>query len=268
LLLSTYDYLPTAYEAIDLVPGAPDVVNVVDGSATSASIPLGSNTFRFYGVSYTGSAALYAYVNGFLALGGSDTNWSNQDLTNTPSRAAVAPMWDSWTVSSGTDSCVLYKFDGDRLIVEWNQVPNTFYSGSGSTPATFQAILRLNTGAADGDITFNYPDLDVGSASYNNGASATVGIKATGTQGPNRVVVSYNSGTNALLGSGKAVKVSADTGIDYYPHVDLVDVTPDPNATHLDSVTVRFSEPVNGFGLANLTLVRNGNVTVPLAGDY
>ena len=72
---------------------------------------------------------------------------------------------------------------------------------------TFQAILQLNTGATPGTITFNYPDLDTGDV-YRNGAAATVGIKDAGSQGDNRLLVSYNDGANPLVGSGKAIRIA------------------------------------------------------------
>ena len=85
----------------------------------------------------------------------------------------------------------------DRLIFEWNNV-----QGAPTSPSavTFQAILQLNTGAAPGAITFNYPDLDAGNT-LSNGGSATVGIKDTGTQGTRRLLVSFNSATSPYVGT-------------------------------------------------------------------
>ena len=78
----------------------------------------------------------------------------------------------------------------DRLIIEWNNLQGKPTSPS---PLTFQAILQLNTGTTPGAITFNYLDLDAGNA-VSDGASATVGIKDTGTQGA-AVLVSFNTAT-------------------------------------------------------------------------
>jgi hypothetical protein len=46
------------------------------------------------------------------------------------------------------------------------------------------------------------------------------------------------------------------------PTVDIVDVTPDPRTTPVDSITIVFSEPVTGFDLSDLQLFRDaqGNV--------
>ncbi|MBD2549223.1 hypothetical protein H6G65_06445, partial [Microcystis elabens FACHB-917] len=50
--LSRYRAESTAYQAIDLVPGAAGVVSLTDLSSVnngSVAIDLGSNVFRFYG---------------------------------------------------------------------------------------------------------------------------------------------------------------------------------------------------------------------------
>ena len=49
------------------------------------------------------------------------------------------------------------------------------------------------------------------------------------------------------------------------PTADILDVTPDPRTGAVGIITIRFSEPVTGFDLADLTLTRNGTA-VPLAG--
>jgi hypothetical protein len=69
---------------------------------------------------------------------------------------------------------------------------------------------------ADGRIQTNYPDLVSGTAAGNNGASATVGIKAAGTQGPNRLLLAFNNGPNAFVGTGKSTLISQPTSDDWY----------------------------------------------------
>ena len=49
------------------------------------------------------------------------------------------------------------------------------------------------------------------------------------------------------------------------PAADVIDVSPDPRAGAVDSITVKFSEIVRGFDLADLQLTRGGTL-VPLAG--
>jgi Tol biopolymer transport system component len=213
LLLAHYVAIPTACEALDLAPGAQGIMTVVNGVDDGYnSLYLGANTFNFYGNTYS---TLYVSSNGLITFGYGDSQSNNSGLTYSPSEAAIAPLWDNW-LTNGANDCVLYKFDDthgdatpDRLILEWSQVRNAGLPTTGD--ATFQAILQLNTGSAWGDITFNYPDLDVGNPSYSNGASATVGIKDAGTQGDNRLLVSQNRYANPLVGNGQAIRFSTET---------------------------------------------------------
>ena len=62
---------------------------------------------------------------------------------------------------------------------------------------------------ADGRIRFNYLDLISGTAPGNNGASATVGIKRNGTQGPDRLLLAFNNGPNAFVGTGQSTQLSS-----------------------------------------------------------
>ena len=49
-------------------------------------IPLGSNTFNFYGTSYTGSSQLFVDVNGLISFGSPDNEYTKLDLTSSPSQ--------------------------------------------------------------------------------------------------------------------------------------------------------------------------------------
>jgi extracellular elastinolytic metalloproteinase len=208
------------FENIDLVPGASGVTSILDGADdASAGINLGANSFNFYGTSYTGASRLFVTTNGYVSLGAASSSFTNGQLTNNPSQPTIAPYWDDWITNFYTSAAganndqVLYRFDDttgdnvpDRLVIEWNNVYHAVAQGSG---VTFQAILQLNTGTVPGRIIFNYVDLDVGSASNNNGASQTEGIKDTGTQGLNRLVISADS-TSTWVGNGKAIAIGID----------------------------------------------------------
>jgi hypothetical protein len=260
-----YGYTAAAYprELVDLAINGPGVVKLVDNTDDWANpVPLGTNSFTIFGTRYTGSNTLYASDNGCITFANPGGPPTNSDLTSTPSLRTIAVLWDDWTTVRTSQDAVLYKFedlsgDGtpDRLILEWNQVPND--GAAISNPATFQAILQLNTGSTDGVILLNYRDVDVGDGNYNNGASATVGIKDAGTQGPNRLLVSYNSGTNPLIGSEKAIRITSLPDATP-PMASLVAVSPDPRNAVVDTMTITFSEPVTGLDLADLTLTRDG----------
>src|SRR5204863_7678239 len=124
----------------------------------------------------------------------------------------------------------------DRLIIEWNDVSG--FNG-GTNGITFQAILQLNTGSLPGSIVLNYVDMDAANAVYNNGGSASVGIKDTGAQGGNRLLVARDLINNPYYnGSGKAVRIATDWTA---PTVAATGVT---YVTGPQTLTYQFSENV------------------------
>lgn len=199
----------TAPRSINLVANTVGVTTLLNGTDdTAAAISLGASTFNYYGTNYS---TVYVNPNGLVTLGSGTTAWTNGDLTGTPSDAALAVLWDDWrtdlSASGATDSAVLYTLESDRLIIEWNDVTNR---ASADGAATFQAILQLNTGAAPGTVLFNYPDLTLSNASYSRGASSSVGIKNSGTQGAQRLLVSQNRGDHPLVATDRAIRTTTD----------------------------------------------------------
>src|SRR5262249_25302787 len=77
----------------------------------------------------------------------------------------------------------------------------------------FEAVLS----EADGSIRFNYLDLDGGAGPFQDeGAAATVGIKAPGAQGPDRLLLAFFSAPNEFVGTGKSTVIAQVTPSDYY----------------------------------------------------
>jgi hypothetical protein len=217
-----YEAHATAYEDVDLVRGAPGVFVVVDNEDDAgATIPLGTNTFNFYGTNYTGNNGLFANPNGIITLGSVNSAYGNGDLVTNPLQPTIAVLWDDWRTDQDARDCVLAQFqdtsgDGvpDRLVVEWNDIRR--HSDPATVPAayvTFQAILSLNTGGVPGAIVFNYRDIDTGSI-YSNGGDASVGIKAGGDQttAGNRLLVSRDRANHPFIASGKAIRVARPSG--------------------------------------------------------
>lgn len=224
----------TAYDAgLDLNPSTSGVVTMgaisnADDAATS--VDLAGNAFRYRGVNYSGTNSLYVSSNGHITLGGSDTSGANGDLT-APTLPTIAPLWDNFRTdrNTATDDLVLYQLQDtngdstpDRLVVSWRNVH--YHSGAAATNdgVTFQAVLELNTGSRNGDVTFNYVDLaEANTGATNNAGGATVGVKGNGTTSSARLVVSQNSSANSFVATGKAVKVytnrppTADAGGPY-----------------------------------------------------
>lgn len=259
------------FESIDLVPGGAGVTTVLNaGDDIAGAINLGADTFNFYGVSVTGATGLFVNSNGLLTTDSSTTAFTNSDLTTSPTQRSIAVMWDDWVTNNVAtvgpdDDCVLTKFEdlngdliNDRLIIEWSSVRRF---SSTASPATFQAILQLNTGATPGRMIFNYVDLIVGNTTYDNGLSATLGIKDTGTQGANRLVVSRDAAM-PWAQNGKAILVALDVTP---PRVNAA------TYSYLTSqqTTIAFSEDVGAsFTAADVTLENLTTSTTIPPGAY
>src|SRR5262249_36598179 len=116
-------------------------------------------------------------------------------------------------------------------------------------------------------------DLVSGPAPGNNGASATVGIKDAGTQGANRLLLAFNNGPNAFVGTGKSTSIALPTTDDWY----TINVT-DTNTLNLATATPaggrhEFVTPlVPGIELSDPTGARVptgiGNYDPPTTGLY
>jgi hypothetical protein len=175
------------------------------------SIPIGF-TFPFYGVANT---TVFVSSNGLLNFGTGNTAFTNADLTTTPAQASIAAFWDDLHTGGGQPaSNVLFQVSGEgsdqHLTIQWNQI-RFFTGGVAGDTITYQAQLF-----ADGRIQINYQDLASGAAAGNDGASATVGIKGVGTQGPDRLLLAFNNGPNAFVGSGKSTLISQPPVDDWY----------------------------------------------------
>jgi 6-phosphogluconolactonase (cycloisomerase 2 family) len=221
------------FESLDLADTDIGVVTILDETDTeTATILLESDIFRYNDVTYAGNT-LFVAPSGVASFGGPIFPQNNFDLTNTPGMVGsvpiLAPLFDDWVTGISAppgltlpEAKVLYKFEdtnadfiNDRLIIEWNEVyhrdqidtaTTSAFLKAGASPVTFQMILELNTFDRDGDITFNYVDLDTGPsfAAIADGASATIGSK-DGGENPNGVrQVSFNS-PNTLVASNKAI---------------------------------------------------------------
>lgn len=211
-----YDARAVPVEDIDLVRNAPGVFVLLDNLDEGfAPVPLGANSFNFYGETYSGNGGLFVNTNGLITFGTGETTYGNSNLSVNPTQPSIAALWDDWRTDQGSLDSVLSKFedttgDGvpDRLIVEWSDVRR--HSDPGPLSAvgvTFQAILSLNTGSTPGAIVFNFRDIDTGST-FSNGADATVGIKGSGAQGGNRLLVSYDRGNHPFVATGRAIRIA------------------------------------------------------------
>ncbi|MBA4062952.1 MAG: hypothetical protein C0501_04450 [Isosphaera sp.] len=205
----------TAFEKLDLNGQAGTTTVITSGDDVSGVINLGANRFTFYGVTYD---RLFVSSNGLITFGEANTAFQNGEWPTAIPQPAIAALWDDLIKSAAdaaaTGPMVLSRVDGDRLVVQWNRV--RAFDGAGGVPSvgtqTFQAILQLNTGSANGDVVLNY--LSLVTADFNaEGLSATVGVKPAGTApGDNLLTVSVNGQTPAgvrdtLVRTGQAVRI-------------------------------------------------------------
>ncbi|MEX0677895.1 MAG: sialidase family protein [Pirellulales bacterium] len=201
--------VPFAFENISATGTNVGLDGFDDGSL---SIPVGF-TFPFYGVNNT---TLFVTSNGMLNFGGGDASFTNGNLTSSPSLATIAALWDDLFITGAADSKVVYQVLGSgasqRLVVQWNNI-SYFVDSPRTAGMTFQAVLGV-----DGSIRFNYPDLTTGrnGNTSDEGKSATVGIKAAGTQGPNRLLLAFNNAPNTFVGSGKSTLIALLPTEDWY----------------------------------------------------
>lgn len=145
--------------------------NVDDASVL---VDLGMS-FNFYGVTYTSA---YLSSNGIITFGGSNSSFTNRDLTSTQigNGPGIFSFWDDLITPTDTDARrgVYYQTIGStpgsrQFVVQ--EIANSFAIGGSSI--NFQTVLD----EATGDILVRYTDVAFGDDRFDYGASATVGIQ-------------------------------------------------------------------------------------------
>ncbi len=122
-------------------------------------------SFPFFGNNFS---SFRFCTNGFISFSSTSTSYQNNPIPNNSVYNLVAPFWDD--LDFRTSGSAFYKFDGEKLIVEYKDVPLRSNAGG---PYTFEILLYR-----DGRIKFQY--LTMGSPVN----SCTVGIQnANGTDG-------------------------------------------------------------------------------------
>jgi hypothetical protein len=161
-----------------------------DGTAT-LTLPF---SFRFYGSFYT---SLCVSTNGLISFGGCNGAFNNVDLSNqAPSGdlATIAPLWTDLTFNKAGADAIYYQTTGTApnrsFLVQWNNA----YAQTSSSGLTFEVVLS----ESGSTILFQYASVAVGLPAIDNGASATVAIRAAGGQtSGNALQWSYNAGVLA-----------------------------------------------------------------------
>ncbi len=195
--------VPFDFEDISTT-GAPVLVDTDDSVVQLTEDQLADYQFEFYGTTHTN---LFVGSNGLITFGTPNESFANTDLALSPLQASIAPLWDD-LVTFGSADAVYWQVRGQddqqRLIVQWNDV--NYIDSQGGDQITFQAVLS----EADGSIRFNYLDLETVNGVGSEAASATVGIKNTGPQIDQRLLLVFDDGPNDFVGSGRSTVIGVD----------------------------------------------------------
>jgi len=223
----------------------------------TALLNLGSNSFNFYGTTYTGNSSMYISTNGLITFGSGTTAFTNDDMSSL-SQPAIAVLWDDWIIGSGSPQGLYKMFDDnndgtmDRLVIEWNQVYH--FGASSNSGVTFQAVLNINTGSTPGNIFNNYQDLNAGDPNYSNGVSATVGVHKPAAT-PYNLLISRD-GSSSFVTNNTGMKIGV-------PHVLSMEVdSPNPASAPSDvTFEVTFDHAVTGVTADDFYVTTTGTIT-------
>lgn len=200
--VQNYRFEDATFNWIDATAGGTNTGINSDDTSKTVSLPF---PFTFYGQSFS---SVKISSNGYVVFGSSAaTAYSNVAIPNTSTpNGLVAPFWDDLNPASG--GSIWYKTVGTapnrRFVVAWVGVPH--YPNVGN--ATLEVILEEGTN----DIRFQYSDVNLGNASYNYGASATIGVEnLAGTIGKQ---FSYNQAVLGTYENAKAIRfTTAPAGV-------------------------------------------------------
>lgn len=196
-------------------------------------------TFNFGGNDYT---QFYICNNGYISFN-NVCSYTNVSMPNvaTPNDF-LAPFWDDLFTSGSIKYLSSGASPNKQLVVSWLGI-NDYGAQAGAI--TFQVILS----EASNHITFQYQDVDSGNASYDNGASATVGIESS-------------DGMNALQISHNTASLSANYAIQFYQ-------TPGSGYSYRDSSLASNSISLGTLSASSITTVSHiVTVTTNSAGGY
>jgi hypothetical protein len=175
-----YSYGSSQASWIDATTGTP--LTVSDDGEVNFTLPF---SFHYYGIT---TSQVRVANNGAILLNTTtgDVSNTNADLSGAAPNNMIAPFWDDIDDEQGG---VFWKASGvapNRMVaIQWNNRPH-FPGNANPNTATFQLVLYEN-----GNIGFQYQDVNFGDSSVNNGASATIGIR--GPSAAERLQYSFNT---------------------------------------------------------------------------
>lgn len=242
-----YTWITSTYSWVDATGGT--VLGLTDDAEANITSPF---AFPYYAGSAT---ALRVGNNGatlFNATAG-DVSTLNAAMAAAPDNF-IAAFWDDIDSDTGD---VYWMVTGSapnrKLVIEWYNRPH--YSNIGS--ATFEMVLFEN-----GNILYQYQDVDFGNASYNNGASATVGIRGVGAANSlqysfNQPVLNANQAI-CFVRPGNAPCDAVDVPWLSESITNTIGLTGTPPTSQMINVTLDAAQvPLPGVYTANLLFSHN-----------
>ncbi len=172
-----YTWRHASYSWIDATDGT--ALNLDDDGEANVVLPF---EFSYYG---TASNKLRVGNNGAVLFDTftGDVSYLNQPLAAAPDNF-IAPFWDDLDSAVGN---VYWKTIGAapqrRVVIEWRDRPH-----ANGTPGsvTFELVLSEN-----GNLAFQYQNAALGDSLYDNGQSATAGVRGVGVK--HVLQISYNA---------------------------------------------------------------------------
>ncbi len=161
------------YNWIEISPlegGTGTAISYLDNEDDEIYFPLNIPfPFSFYGIKYKG---IGVSSNGMIAFNPYAYEYINKNLptsaSNANTGAFIAAFWDDLELFAGEH--VYYLLQSDKVIIEYYNVEHY----DGSDPVAFEVILYNN-----GNILFQYKNMNFDSESWDFGESATVGIQGS-----------------------------------------------------------------------------------------
>ena len=239
----------TGVDATDFVLSPLDIggagITAISGSGrnytVTASTGSGSGSL---GLNLRDNDSIANVVGTPLGGAGADNgNFSGQAYTiaKQPPRVASISRLDTNPTNAATVNFAVV-FNDNVIQVD---AADFALAAQGVSGAQISAVTRVNSSFYTVAVSTGSDD---GSIGLNLAANASI-LNALG--------VPLTAADSNFAGESYSIDRSA-------PTVDIVDVAPNPRRNFANSITVQFSEAVNGFDLSDLQLTR-GNATIPLA---
>ncbi|HTM19364.1 MAG TPA: hypothetical protein VL172_02615 [Kofleriaceae bacterium] len=153
-----YSYAPTYSTTLSDCDDCVETVNL------PWSMPFFGRNYSQITISTNGWVRLGAYTGSSYA-GNPTLTWNGSSAAPGP---VIAPLWDDWSPAAA--GSIYYGASGSAFVVEWWGV----YHYTQTTGSSYTFELKL---FADGRIEFHYGNMVGGSASWDYGASATIGLQ-------------------------------------------------------------------------------------------